>query len=805
MPPLQVHVVTNSFVVKSLPKLTFYQYQPFDEAQVKDLKPQKRQRLVHNMQVNYPATFTSRVLYDGGALLYTSIELPDTIFRVHGSNQSAKPDAPGWYNLRLSRTTGVRIGPQQFNSVLSGRTSSESATAATILQLLLCQTQNQDQPANNKAYFFEQGKMRIPRMPVELWHGYHQAVRPSPGRVLVTVDTTVAAMYMAGPLMDVAMLVLGANDARRLGPTTEQHPDFVALQKFFKNKHITIKTSGNRIKTVRAFVPGPVGDFEFQSMGTGPTTTIGAHYRKAHNIPLQYPRTVGVVTSGKSAPFKVVIPLELCSMVPGQPYKKKLPPDAGSTRLAKITGGAHGVSSPVQTYANSEFLAEAGVTVPPLVYNSNKIVAPRDGAWNVLNSKFHTPANITKWGLVNLVPGLPFPRVQSIMQQLATCCINLEVTPPPAGSIVQGNTGSVKKSIQEVCAALGGDPDLIIVILPASADELRTEVKFVGDVLLGVRTQCLRQSKLPQDGPKASQYCFWHSVSQSLTCCRLNARMGGRNALVGAPIMKELSKSPFMIFGADVAHPGQGMARPSVASLATRVQPARMEIIAALKQLVKEAIVMFGTKHKVSPARIFFYRDGVSEGEFEVVRAEEVAAIKAAIDELWAERKIASPKPKLTFLVVGKRHHVSFFPSQQDRQVGDRTGNCRAGLVVDRDLQNPQFKDFYLQSHAAIKGSQLQELSFALCHIYAKATRSVSIPAPVYYADVRGPSAVFTNLSLLVLQLACARGKFHIDPNSHLDLDGSTTTGGAENLDMDKWNQAWGNIHQKYKDGMYFL
>ena len=27
---------------------------------------------------------------------------------------------------------------------------------------------------------------------------------------------------------------------------------------------------------------------------------------------------------------------------------------------------------------------------------------------------------------------------------------------------------------------------------------------------------------------------------------------------------------------------------------------------------------------------------------------------------------------------------------------------------------------------------RLQELSFALCHNYAKATRSVSIPAPVY-------------------------------------------------------------------------
>ena len=28
--------------------------------------------------------------------------------------------------------------------------------------------------------------------------------------------------------------------------------------------------------------------------------------------------------------------------------------------------------------------------------------------------------------------------------------------------------------------------------------------------------------------------------------------------------------------------------------------------------------------------------------------------------------------------------------------------------------------------------NRIQDLSFALCHVYAKATRSVSIPAPVY-------------------------------------------------------------------------
>lgn len=78
------------------------------------------------------------------------------------------------------------------------------------------------------------------------------------------------------------------------------------------------------------------------------------------------------------------------------------------------------------------------------------------------------------------------------------------------------------------------------------------------------------------------------------------------------------------------------------------------------------------------------------------------------------------------------------------------SGNCRAGTVIDREISHPTEFDFYLQSHAGLLGTSrpahynvlldenkfapdsLQQLAFALCHVYARSTRSVSIPAPVY-------------------------------------------------------------------------
>ncbi|KAJ7871432.1 argonaute-like protein [Mycena olivaceomarginata] len=817
-----VEVVTNSFLIKSLPTRTYFQYDVFKP---EDPKPQKRQRLMHALQVTvYPQVFTPRAVYDGGRLLYSHKVIETGVYRVHGSNQNASKDAPGWYDITITRTAGQPIIPSNVNKLMvQGQATPETATATNLLQLLLSQNKNQDSPNTGKAYFVPEGKQDLRGM---------ASVRPSIGRMLVTVDTTVAAMYMPGPLPQVCMALLNVREARRLAIRDTNHEDFRKIQRHLKNRLILVKTPDGRpprTKTVRDLVPGPVGRYEFTG-SNGQTTTIGDHFRNVYNLPLQFPDTIGVVTSGKGAPFKVVFPLEMCNLLPGQLYKKKLPPDATATvvsfaamppadRLRIITaGGGNQQRSPVQDYQHSEYLVDAGMqidqtpttirgrllNVPPLLYKDKQVTA-RDGAWNVLGARFYAPRQMLLWGVINFDPHRIDQRVvQKTSEDLLRCCNQLDVAPPRA--IRTGNGHDVEGSLRNLCNELaGGDVtkvDMVVVLLPAKADEIRTRVKYSCDVKLGVRSQCLREPKLQRANNQ-----YFNS--------ELNARLGGLNSLVDSPVFAELKSKPFMFFGADVAHPGPGANRPSVASLVwshdmygaaycatTRVQLPRTEIMTDLKEMMEMAVRMFGQKHKAAPANIVFFRDGVSEGEFSTVKDIEIGQINEALDNVWTTVKIPSPKPKVSFVVVGKRHHVSFFPPNRQDRVGDKTGNCRAGLCVAAGLENPQFPDYYLQSHAAIKGSMssglhshfsqliLQELSFALCHIYAKATRSVSIPAPVYYAD-----------------LACARGKFHFDPSADMDIEGSTTSGGKEGdvFQLDPWQNAFEPVNDSIKGSMFFL
>ena len=95
-----------------------------------------------------------------------------------------------------------------------------------------------------------------------------------------------------------------------------------------------------------------------------------------------------------------------------------------------------------------------------------------------------------------------------------------------------------------------------------------------------------------------------------------------------------------LFVGADVGHPGPGEQKPSITSVtfsydvnATRyvaltgIQEPRLEIIQDLEQYVRKAIMGFASYNKLPPQQLIFFRDGVSEGEYEQVAQQEIQAI----------------------------------------------------------------------------------------------------------------------------------------------------------------------------------
>ncbi len=131
--------------------------------------------------------------------------------------------------------------------------------------------------------------------------------------------------------------------------------------------------------------------------------------------------------------------------------------------------------------------------------------------------------------------------------------------------------------------------------------------------------------------------------------------------------------------------------------------------------MIEERLVAWYNNKKKFPQAILFYRDGVSESQFSTVREGEIPKVKKGC--IAAGRKHPDGKPtqkeeeyvpNITFIVVGKRHNTRFYPIKADQTYKDKgvdNGNLKPGLSVDCEVTSPYFFDFYLQTHAAIRGT----------------------------------------------------------------------------------------------------
>ncbi|KAI9063284.1 argonaute-like protein [Trametes sanguinea] len=701
---------------------------------------------------------------------------------------------PKIYKVRLKHV--ATINPEVLARFLQGRQSHDNTvlTAITALNVVIRMEPSLKYPFNVRSFFTSREQKDIGSS-IVLWRGYFQSVRPAYNRMLINVDISTGTMYKPGPFLQRALEHLNTNDWNRMNDPRER----IRLQRFFSGVRILVEIPGQSPPARR--VPRVVKRITQEGASTltfvpreGQRTSIAQYFQDAHNYTVRYPN-IPCVEVGSGA----VIPMECCVIFEGQIMRKQVPPERmkdvldfatkkPEERLNSIRAGLG-----VLAYGQSEYVRQFGMVVEPnavpvslkarvleppvLQYGQESrqiTVKPRDGAWNMIDKKFFKPVTINRWCVAvferqnRFRPDLAREMVGGLLQSFSSVGITVHETDPIikwANS--NDNVAAFLRGIGGECFRKNGNkggPDLIVAVMPEASADLYVRVKHFGDITQGVATQCLRSSKCTR--AKAQYFAN--------VCLKINVKLGGINTVPEWRSARSLidPHNPTIVMGADVMHPAPGVSdRPSFTSLVgnvdsetakyiadCRVQTHRREMIDDLEEMATAIIKMNqGYRRSVekkpgNPTRIFFFRDGVSEGEFAQVLEYELPQLKRACAATGVQAKI-------TIIVVGKRHHVRFFPSRAD---ADRSGNCPAGTVVDSDIVHPTEFDFYLHilyDENNFTPDSVQELSFALCHVYARSTRSVSIPAPVYYADI-----------------VCARAKNHFDPERNMDLEGSSGT-----------------------------
>ncbi|CAE6418353.1 unnamed protein product [Rhizoctonia solani] len=840
-------VTTNNFKI-TLPEEPFHHY---DDINLDEPKPIKwNHELIRALEEHVaPAIFTPRAVYDGRKNLFASRRLP--LAGGSGNTQtfdvSLQPGHAGGRPPRTYKITLKHVGeidPVLLRRYQEGRQSisDEVLTAFTAINVVVRMAPVLRYPFNARSFFTDK-EVRPIGGGIELWRGYFQSVRPGLASMLINIDISTGAMYSPGPMIGVCQQILTNNSPNSLVPGQGlSDRDRIQLQRFlvgvrFVTTHDERNGPGSSKPKVLKKISSQSANTRLFTNSEGNEMSV-AQYFQSRGTNLKYPNYICIETSSGAA-----YPIELCSIIPGQLMRKQVPPNLVnsvldfSTKKPKERLNSIVAGHSVLQYGQSEYMRQFHMTVdqrpekclarvlptPALNYGENsrsRQIRPKDGAWNLRDKKFFEGAKCTGWALVvydqrgirqadaeNIVRGL---KEQADLLGIEELSSNPHIEFPSAQYMNVAQ--QLRLAGQKVYQQTKMPPSLIVVVLPENSAELYQAVKHFGDVTQGVATQCLRSNKC-----RGARSQYWANV-----CLKINAKLGGVNNVLD-PNDHNLrfltdTANPSIILGADVMHPAPGATgRPSFAGLVgsidsnashytaiNQAQDSRVEMIYGLEGMVYEVIGRHAywkssheKKKNMFPTRLLYYRDGVSEGQFSQILSIELPAIRAACKR----HKI---NPKITVVVVGKRHHVRFFPTHGGE---DKSGNCPAGTVVDDVVGHPTEFDFYLQSHGGLLGTSrsshynvlhdennftpdgMQAVSFALCHVYARATRSVSIPAPVYYADI-----------------VCERAKNHYDPSfGYASVDDTeTVASGATGAAVQRFKENFKKTHDGQRYKMYF-
>ncbi|XP_018300750.1 protein argonaute-2 isoform X2 [Mycetomoellerius zeteki] len=506
------------------------------------------------------------------------------------------------------------------------------------------------------------------------------------------------------------------------------------------------------------------------------TYTITRYFRemKRYNIKRTDLPTLHVGKTSNGG--KVLVPLELCTIVGGQAINKKLDENQTTNMIKKAAMAAPlrkrnieeafrkleinrssvmekefhlSVSSQMKT-------VDARVLPPPGLKYANSTTTVEKGVWRL--QQFNQAKSLNSWTILILANRVLDDDLQMFMKDLQSNAravgMNIGMPERPFKRLETNDLRGITNYFNQYKKL-----QLIIVVIPDYTDVTYGNVKKITEMDIGVLTQCIKCKTL--------RSCNAATIKNLLQ--KINSKLNGINHILDK-MPSCLSNYPCMLVGADVTHPApDSKSIPSIAAVAAsrnnsafqynvtlRLQPPKEEMILDLEAIILSQLNIYYHETKSPPRRLVYYRDGVSEGQLPQVMFYEITAIKNAI------KTFNKGNIEVTCMVVQKRHHVRLFPTNP-YETDDKKGNVRAGTIVDTTITHPDHIDFYLVSHASIQGTarptkyrcicndskfnedQLEEMTYFLCHMYARCTRSVSYPAPTYYAHL----AAFRGRALL--------------------------------------------------------
>nr|POE48842.1 protein argonaute [Quercus suber] len=793
-----VKVALNTFVVESLPTPVVYQFDVMVGSGA-----EKRGLILKcwNSRAVQQALGSAKFIFDGNKLAWSDKPITrEQRIQVDLDAEEGRTVKPGGkenkHRVVIRQTNTVDFAA--LNSFMSGQGSFDNAVleAVNFFDHLLRELPSKRFTAIKRSLFMRGSGPRVNLGgAIEALKGAYQSVRVvhslAGARLSINVDVNNSAFFKSMRLIDAICEMVGARSGADLVPRFAQGDKSRAVQDLnrFRKVRILAQHRGKEDEyVIDRFVFQSAKDYKFEKDGV--KISIYDYFAKTYNFKLSFPNLPLVKMTKKGGP---VLPMEGLVIKENQRYPFKLS-EGQTSNMIKVAATppkdrleAIENSLKMLDWPNDKALQHYGVRINTnkTIVNGRLLPAPKvqfgtgeakpgtSGRWDLKGKKFLTANTVPlkSWGVCVVQARRGGKPDRNVVENFIKEFIRIYIghggrveNKQPAFCLT--STDDVAQWVTSVWNAAGNAsqarPQMLVFILPDKDANTYGRIKRSAECRYGVVSQCMQYAHVMKAQP---QYI-------SNVCMKFNAKLGGSTArAIGAKTggPTGIFSVPTVVIGADVSHSAPGAKTPSMAAmtvsldkLAIRYAGAcetngfRVEMITTdninsmLKPQLKQWMSNVGGGRV--PQRLFYFRDGVSEGQFTHVLQQEVHDMKALL-------KSADPNSKTQFVVVvaGKRHHIRMFPEPGK---GDRNGNPFPGTLVETGVTHPFENDFYLCGHAAIKGTarpthysvllneanisneELQTLIYEHGYQYIRATTPVSIHPSIYYAHLVSGRAI---------------------------------------------------------------
>ncbi|KAL5748700.1 hypothetical protein ACOSQ2_025997 [Xanthoceras sorbifolium] len=691
--------------------------------------------------------------YDGRKSLYTAGPLPfiSKEFRITLLDED---DGQGGQrrerDFRVVIKLAARADLHHLGLFLQGRQADAPQEALQVLDIVLRELPTtRYSPVGRSFYSPDLGRRQPLGEGLESWRGFYQSIRPTQMGLSLNIDMSSTAFIEPLPVIEFVAQLLNRDVSAR--PLSDA--DRVKIKKALRGVKVEVTHRGNMRRKYRisGLTSQTTGELTFPVDDSGTLKSVVEYFYETYGFIIQHTQWPCLQVGNQQRPN--YLPMEVCKIVEGQRYSKRLN-ERQITALLKVTcQRPHERELDIMqtvhhnAYHNDPYAKEFGIKIseklasvearilpaPWLKYHDTgkeKDCLPQVGQWNMMNKKMVNGGTVNHWICINFSRNVQDSVARGFCYELAQMCyisgmaFNPEPVLPPVSARPEQVERVLKTRYHDAMTKLGPgkELDLLIVILPDNNGSLYGDLKRICETDLGLVSQCCLTKHVFR---MSKQYL-------ANVALKINVKVGGRNTVLVDAISRRIplvSDRPTIIFGADVTHPHPGEdSSPSIAAVVASqdwpevtkyaglvcAQAHRQELIQDLFKtwqdpvrgivtggMIKELLISFRRATGQKPQRIIFYRDGVSEGQFYQVLLYELDAIRKACASLEPNYQ-----PPVTFVVVQKRHHTRLFANNHhDRNAVDRSGNILPGTVVDSKICHPTEFDFYLCSHAGIQGT----------------------------------------------------------------------------------------------------